>query len=384
MREKKHCACIMIYSELGLYEEAVNLALEWGAVNNNYTLAKQNAKLPADDEKKKQLWLRIAEHIIQRQNSGVAGGTGGAGGAGASGGDAASGHANIKDVMAILKECPLLSIEDILPFFPDEVQINEFRDEICKSLQEYNSKIQALKVDMKDYTDIADRIRTDIKALQTNYSYVGAKQVCALSGQPIFNDSEFFVFPCCHVYKTEYLIKEMLLHLNAEQRAEVQDKQMRIAAIKISIQHAKKEQLSGGGSGSGAIGSTGSVGGGGGGAGGAGGGGGGAQAGGGGSSKPAVEFDDASRSSSELAKLQRELDAIIASECPLCGDITINSICDPLVDLGQESALDWTIEDSGAGGGAGGAGGRGGGMGGGGRGTDDFSAMDIDEGNPFA
>ena len=45
----------------------MNLALEWGAQNNNYDLAKQNAKLPQDDEKKKQLWLRIAEHIIVRQ-----------------------------------------------------------------------------------------------------------------------------------------------------------------------------------------------------------------------------------------------------------------------------------------------------------------------------
>ena len=189
-------------------------------------------------------------------------------------------------MQAILKECPLLSIEDILPFFPDEVQINEFRDEICKSLQEYNDKIHELKEDMKEYTDIAERIRDDINSLQTSYSYVGAKQVCALSGQPIFNDTEFFVFPCCHVYKTDMLIAEMLLHLDAEQREEVRAKQARIADIKDEIQRAKKEQLT--------------------------------------SSKPSVEFDEASRNSSELVKLQRELDAIIASECPLCGDITIN------------------------------------------------------------
>jgi len=224
---------------------------------------------------------------------------------------------------AILTECNLLSIEDILPFFPDEVQINEFRDEICKSLQEYNDKIHDLKEDMKEYTDIADRIRVDIKALQTNYSYVGAKQVCALSGQPIFNDSEFFVFPCCHVYKTEMLIAEMLLHLGDDQRREVHEKQARIAEIKDEIQRAKKEQLT--------------------------------------SSKPSVEFDEANRNTSELVKLQRELDAIIASECPLCGDITINSICAPLVDMGNEDTLDWTIDEhaSGSNGGNGFGGGGG-------------------------
>ena len=46
----------MIYSELRLYEEAVNLALQWGAKNGDYDLAKQNARLPEDEEKKKQLW----------------------------------------------------------------------------------------------------------------------------------------------------------------------------------------------------------------------------------------------------------------------------------------------------------------------------------------
>ena len=46
----------MIYSELQLYEEAVNLALHWGAKHDDYNLAKQNARLPEDEEKKKQLW----------------------------------------------------------------------------------------------------------------------------------------------------------------------------------------------------------------------------------------------------------------------------------------------------------------------------------------
>ena len=160
------------------------------------------------------------------------------------------------------------------------------------------------------------------------------QQVCALSGEPIFNDSEFFAFPCCHVYKTEALVNEMMLHLDANQRLEVHEKQARIATIKYEIQRAKREQLV--------------------------------------AAKPSVEFDEVSRNSSELAKLQRELDAIIASECPLCGDMTINSICDPLVDVAQESALDWTIDESSANGSQNIAGANG------------ASRMAFDDGNPFA
>lgn len=40
----------------------------------------------------------------------------------------------------------LLKIEDILPFFPDFVHIDEFKDAICSSLEEYNRQIEDLKV----------------------------------------------------------------------------------------------------------------------------------------------------------------------------------------------------------------------------------------------
>ncbi len=48
-------ACVHIYSTMGLYEEAVDLALQVDT-----ELAKQNADKPDDDEQlRKKLWLRI-------------------------------------------------------------------------------------------------------------------------------------------------------------------------------------------------------------------------------------------------------------------------------------------------------------------------------------
>ena len=37
--------------------------------------------------------------------------------------------------MQFLSECPLLAIEDVLPFFPDFVTIQDFKEAICDSLQ---------------------------------------------------------------------------------------------------------------------------------------------------------------------------------------------------------------------------------------------------------
>lgn len=52
-----------------------------------------------------------------------------------------------------------LKIEDILPLFPDFVQIDNFKDPICQSLEEYNAQIADLKTEMDDVTRISDRLR---------------------------------------------------------------------------------------------------------------------------------------------------------------------------------------------------------------------------------
>lgn len=55
-------ACIHIYSQMGLYENSVDLALEKGDVE----LATVNADKPEDDiPLRKKLWLKIARYVVQ-------------------------------------------------------------------------------------------------------------------------------------------------------------------------------------------------------------------------------------------------------------------------------------------------------------------------------
>jgi hypothetical protein len=53
----------------------------------------------------------------------------------------------------------LVKIEDILPLFPDFVQIDNFKEAICQSLEDYNAQIERLKGEMADATRIADALR---------------------------------------------------------------------------------------------------------------------------------------------------------------------------------------------------------------------------------
>ena len=65
--------------------------------------------------------------------------------------------------MACLQECNgLVKVEDILPFFPNFVTIDHFKDAICDSLQEYSKHIQELKEEMEEAYGSAERIRKDM------------------------------------------------------------------------------------------------------------------------------------------------------------------------------------------------------------------------------
>lgn len=88
-------------------------------------LAKSIADSCLDDEDvelKKKLWLKIAKHVVQEEK-------------------------DIKKAMMFLQDSrDLLKIEDILPFFPDFVTIDHFKDALCEALNEYNKQIDDLKV----------------------------------------------------------------------------------------------------------------------------------------------------------------------------------------------------------------------------------------------
>ena len=56
--------------------------------------------------------------------------------------------------MRFLENTDLLKIEDILPFFPDFVVIDDFKEEICTALEGYSAHIDALKADIMHWAAI--------------------------------------------------------------------------------------------------------------------------------------------------------------------------------------------------------------------------------------
>eukprot|EP00003_Mantamonas_plastica_P000108 TRINITY_DN10115_c0_g1_i3.p1 TRINITY_DN10115_c0_g1~~TRINITY_DN10115_c0_g1_i3.p1 ORF type:complete len:499 (-),score=177.51 TRINITY_DN10115_c0_g1_i3:992-2488(-) len=259
-------ACVYIYRQMKLYEEAVDLAL-----TVSLDLAEMTAGYPPFEEDQKKLWLKIARYVIEERK-------------------------DIPLAIEIVSRKQFLDIEDILPFFPDTVLIDDFQEQICESLNSYNHNIDLLKEDMKESTKSSEEIRQDIKRLRLKSGTVVENQRCDLCELPVLT-RKFYLFPCQHVFHTDCVVREMMKHQGRHQ-------QNRIMGILEQIHHHESSLR-----------------------------------------MLAKSSEGAKAAQKELDQLQNELDDAVAGSCLFCGDTMINSIDEPFIGFDEGSVEDsWSID----------------------------------------
>ncbi|MEW5309299.1 MAG: hypothetical protein WDW38_001194 [Sanguina aurantia] len=235
-------AVVQLLCELGMYPDAVRKALDM-----DLELAKAVANAPEDDDPlRRKLWLEVARHVVQCNDGNGGKGRGGSGDGGSSGSSytgvagaiaAVRGvdqSANIKKAVEFLKEAGgLLKIEDILPFFPDFVTIDNFREAICESLTRYNAAIEGLKEEMDEATAIAAAVRKDIAVLGCRTATVSLSSPCAACGRPMSERPPpnglpsggalppFYVFPSGLTYHASCCAHEVGTLVGPQQRAKI-------------------------------------------------------------------------------------------------------------------------------------------------------------------
>lgn len=107
--------------------------------------------------------------------------------------------------MRFLESTDLVKIEDILPFFPDFVVIDDFKAEICNALEEYSTRIEQLKAEMDEATASAESIKRDIENLSNRFVTIEAGDKCWKCGLGLVM-RQFYVFPCQHAFHADCLI----------------------------------------------------------------------------------------------------------------------------------------------------------------------------------
>ncbi|KAK7849522.1 vacuolar sorting protein 18 [Quercus suber] len=273
LKEKRMRACVHIYSMMSMHEEAVALALQ---VDPELAMAEAD-KVEDDEDLRKKLWLMVAKHVIEQEKGAK--------------------RENIRKAIAFLKETDgLLKIEDILPFFPDFALIDDFKEAICSSLEDYNKQIELLKQEMNDATHGADNIRNDISALAQRYAVIEREEECGACRRKILTVGReyqmargytsigpmapFYVFPCGHAFHAQCLIAHVTRCTNEAQAEYILDLQKQLTLIGGE---ARKD-------------SNGSL------------------------------TEESITSVTPVDKLRSQLDDAIASECPFCGDLMIREI----------------------------------------------------------
>ena len=108
-----------------------------------------------------------------------------------------------------------LKMENILPFFPDFVLIDDFKDELCQVLQQYNDRIEMLRLELDEATKCSENIRLDIRKLKNRYDYlviglierfvtITVTRSCDLCTKALFT-RQFYAFACQHVFHFDCL-----------------------------------------------------------------------------------------------------------------------------------------------------------------------------------
>ncbi|AAF88074.1 T12C24.2 [Arabidopsis thaliana] len=294
LKERRTRACVHIYSMMSMHEEAVALALQCAEslvdhlktvsvlqIDPELAMAEAD-KVEDDEDLRKKLWLMVAKHVVKQEKGAK--------------------RENIRKAIAFLKETDgLLKIEDILPFFPDFALIDDFKEAICSSLEDYNKQIEQLKEEMNDATRGADNIRNDISALTQRYAVIDRDEECGVCKRKILMMSgdfrmaqgyssagplaPFYVFPCGHSFHAQCLITHVTSCAHEEQAEHILDLQKQLTLLGSET----RRDINGNRS------------------------------------------DEPITSTTTADKLRSELDDAIASECPFCGELMINEITLPFI-----------------------------------------------------
>lgn len=244
-------SCVHIYSTMGQYQQAVELALQHDDVDLAAIVAD---RIEDNDKVRKRLWLLIAEKKIKEASS-------------------------IKDAITFLKRCELLKIEDLIPFFPDFVVIDDFKEEICEALEEYSRHIDSLKQEMDISQHTAEQIKAEIAALDNRYAIVESGERCWICTLPVLS-RQFFVFPCQHAFHSDCLGKRVLENSGSSKRKRIKDLQ--------------------------------------------------------------TEVNQGLSMGPQRQKMVAELDGLVAEQCVLCGDVGIKQIDQPFILAGDDVGA-WAI-----------------------------------------
>ena len=184
-------------------------------------------------------------------------------------------------------------LKDILEHLPDFTEIDLFKDEICRTLEEYGTRVDDLKAEIDDLSASAESIEKELESVNNRGFGLSAGQrceFCSNSGDFLFA-KQFYIFPCGHGFHGDCLMKRSTEILpSASIIKKTKDLEDQIKSLSARAKDSDK------------------------------------------------------RSMMQLEYLQNELDSYIAGDCALCGEAMIRAVGTSLLSqVTEEEIKAWKI-----------------------------------------
>ncbi|KAB8576182.1 hypothetical protein FH972_025710 [Carpinus fangiana] len=275
-------ACVHIYTTMGRYAAAVDLALQ----HQQTDLAIAVAERPEHDAStQKKLWLAIARSVISGAPSSLEDATKKQPAPkglepkkrkGKTGEDAAS----ISTALTLIRRAPpgVLKIEDVLPLFPDFVRVDAFKDEVCVALASYSAHIDSLKAEMDASAASSARIADETAKLGRRWVLLEPGESCGVCGLALL-ERRFWVWGCGHGAHGDCAARQVVKHGSKSVA-------LRVREIKAQLDQGSEGK--------------------------------------------------------KRTQLVKEMDDIVGRECPLCGDVAIRMVDEPFVTADDDKSA-WAL-----------------------------------------
>ena len=193
-------AYALVLALMGKYSEGVSYALKKLPKENedttkNQEIAEYIANSATDKKMRKKLWIEIF-----RNYSDI-------------GGDIQDSKKEEKFSKAIdiINKSKILKIEDVLPHITDSVKIEEFKEQITKCINQYEDNISSLKANIKNYNNIAEKIKLDINKIKKRSIELKYNEFKCEICKSYIKNKNIFLFPCGHMFDMN-CIRESLLN----------------------------------------------------------------------------------------------------------------------------------------------------------------------------
>eukprot|EP00439_Symbiodinium_sp_Y106_P035434 s5507_g4.t1 len=198
---------------------------------------------------------------------------------------------DVQKIIGLIRESKELTIRDVLPYLPDSMTIDAFKAEICECLDTYEGQIVTLRQEMDDHRRALKAFKEDLKQAEERCIVVAQDQACELCGGDVLRE-RFYAFACGHCFH-EACLRALILPSLAEEKRE---RVLKLEAARLQHQAA------------------------------------------------AAGAQPASQTLPSLEDVEDELDGILAEDCPLCGQLMIDTILKPFVDPSEAEEIEsWSI-----------------------------------------